>query len=69
MTVQDWVGGGFRADLPFVVADYYGYMWLSHVLIILWSYCFTTSCLAMVVGGAVGLWFWREPDAPLRGCP
>jgi len=68
-TVQDWFGGGFRQDLPFMVSDYYKFMWLYHIFSMLWTYCFTTCCLSMVIGGAIGHWYYRGDAAPVHGFP
>jgi len=49
--VEGWVMGGFRAHLPFNVADYYQYYWLYHLLLSLWTYTFTTTAAVMIVAG------------------
>mmetsp|Transcript_34354 Transcript_34354/g.53599 ORF Transcript_34354/g.53599 Transcript_34354/m.53599 type:complete len:415 (-) Transcript_34354:1174-2418(-) len=69
MTVEDWLGGGFKEDLPFRASDYYAYVWLYHIFVTLWTYCFNTACLAMVIAGAVGHWYYREEGMPVDGFP
>jgi len=51
------------------VADYYHYYWFYHLLLCLWTYTFTTSAAVMIIAGAMGHWYFRTDDMPVRGLP
>jgi hypothetical protein len=69
MTLEGWLLGDFRYDLPFTVSDYYQYYWLYHVLLALWTYTFTTTAAVMIIAGAVGHWYFRMEGMAMRGLP
>ena len=68
-SLESWLMGDFRHDLPFTVSDYYHYYWLYHLLLSLWTYAFTTTGAVMIIAGAVGHWYFRTEEMALRGWP